>query len=189
MTFTESDDPSSFTVLDTIEELEEKVQLSQVYSISIVASYKDEAEIEVSLNGLKSDTRVHAFNPDRELRGVLEEVKDLLRKRERRFFAFFYGTWRYVLVAIAFAYTLALSLKTGDHPSLKERILGPVPVVVILLLYAILMFLVRGKFSRISLCRSEDRQGFWKRNRDALIVGMLVTVLGGVAVVWLTPFI
>lgn len=99
------------------------------------------------------------------------QVEEILNGNRRRFLYLFFSRYSAILIALLFFVLVFL-----DLPRWQSFIL----VVLLFSWFILAMKNQIGGFTRLSLVTRHDQQSFFKRNKDAIIVGIISTVVSSI---------
>lgn len=113
------------------------------------------------------------------------KIKAVLERRKRRVLHFFFNWYSYfVLSGIVTVLTYIISRIRPDLASTWISHVAQVIIIVVIL--AFVMSVGMGGFSLIVLNKQHEQESFWDRNKDVVIVGIIMAIIGSLLTLLVT---
>lgn len=164
--------------LDDISEIKDigKQEVSYFHITSTLQAY-------LTLSS-KSANFVLINEDDLKLRGLETKIEQILAKRKSAW-NILNSPWLYIPYIIITVCVIIWWLSSLTFLSLSLTFLASIVGVMILGFFPLcisylLKYIDSNKHCVIFLCNSEERSNFFKRNKDRLIIGLVIAIIGGI---------
>jgi hypothetical protein len=162
-------------------ETNDPAELSQLpnHRLRVIEIRSSQPSIWVTL-GRFSGNQVLAFQDDLTSQGLVRSVRSELARHERRLVRWLTFPRSFVYTAVIVGIAAYSFIDNSHWDPLKKIVITTAAVTVWLASLLAVYYQLRGA-NLIILAKRRDAPGFWQRNRDALIVGGVLAIVGAIA--------
>lgn len=111
---------------------------------------------------------------DSKSRGVLDQVAIIISKRENKILKFI-GNFKVLGLTTFVVILISILNFFNDYLGNITLILGFIPLIMVLISF----YLTYNKHSLIYFFNSKEKNNFWKKNAETIMVSVLATIIGG----------